>query len=164
MDGLKHDAYIALIALILFTLINFLGGLVNDIAGSYYGTDRVIECIPLHLIFCSLFWISCIPEIPIKKTLRFPLFRALFWFLIYTYLLNKGQLDTELIDSIVPFFCFFLSSTSEIFNTIGWPDILYFKLYGVLIIGVTLYQVLILEISTTGAKKLRETIFKKQII
>ena len=44
---MKKDLYIALTSIVIFTMMNALGGLINDSLGYYYGFDQVLESIPL---------------------------------------------------------------------------------------------------------------------
>lgn len=76
------DTYVAFISFGIFTIVNILGGLVNDYYNYFLGTKNVLDSIPIHLIFCFLFWVSCIPQIKIRKSFRVPIIRTVFWTLI----------------------------------------------------------------------------------
>ena len=153
---MKRNASIALVALIIFTMVNLIGGIANNDKGYEWNTNDVIEVIPLHMFFCFLFWLTCIPNIQIRKTLRLPFLGMLFWTLIsFIYWTNESgisQMATgDFIYDTVPAFCFFV-------NSIGLSFISDSDLYliGVLIIGVTFYQILVFELSTLIMNKLKK--------
>lgn len=152
---MKRNAYIGLIALTIFTIVNLIGGIVNSSKGYAWNKNDVLEVIPLHLIFCFFFWLTCIPNIKIRKTFRLPIVRMAFWTLIalsyFTSKSGSSEMATgDFIYDTIPAFCFFV-------NTIGVSLISdsNFYLIGVLIIGVTLYQILVLEMATLLMSKIK---------
>jgi len=150
---MKTNAYIALISFVIFTVINLFGGLVNEAKGYVWNMSDVIRVIPLHLVYCFLFWLTCIPNIKIRKTYRLPILRMIFWILIaLSYWMNNsgiGQTATgDFIFDIIPAFCFFVNTVGINLNNIEILSNSNVYLIGVLIIGVTVYQILVLELST----------------
>ena len=160
---MKRNAYIALIALLIFTIINLIGGITNSAKGYAWNTNDVIEIIPLHLIFCFLFWLTSIPNIKIRKTLRLPIIRLIFWTLIaISYWTSKSTLSQmatgDFIYDTIPAFCFFI-------NTIGLSLINNSDVYliGVLIIGVTVYQIMVLELAALIMNKIKRNDLQQDV-
>lgn len=156
---MKNDAYIALVAVIIFTTVNFIGGLVNDAKGYAFGTDKVIECIPFHLIFGFMYWLTCLPKIRIRKSLRLPILRTIFWTLIAIGMWtgdSLGQMAAgDFMDAAIPPFCFFINTIGLALNDIEWLRDLNFYVIGISIIGVTFYQILVLELATMSIEKIK---------
>jgi hypothetical protein len=161
---MKKDLYISLAALIIFSTFNLIGGIINDVKGSIYNTHHFFESIPFHLIFCLLFWMTCIPGIIIRKTLRLPIIRTIFWLLICINIWtgdSMNQIKTiDLADAAIPPFCFFISIIGSISYKIDCLNNLSFRLFGILILGVSFYQIIVLELATIIINKLQSKAFK----
>lgn len=64
-------AFTALVACVLLSVLNLIVAITNDWSGSLlYGTSTVIETVPEHLVFASLFWLSCLWKSPLRTSLR----------------------------------------------------------------------------------------------
>jgi hypothetical protein len=154
---MKKDLYIALTSIVIFTLMNAIGGLINDSLGYYYGLDQVLESIPLFLIFGLFYWLSSLLKIKLRKSLRLPVIRTLFWALISIPIFTSGSntmASGDFIDAVIPTFCFLTNTIGLLLKDIAWLGEIRFVLWGILILGVSIYQIVILEISTLIINKI----------
>lgn len=164
MDKVKmiKNAYVAIIALVIFTLVNLIGGYINDIhhdGHAYYGLKAVPQVIPFHLFFGGLFWLSCLPDIKIRHTWRLPLIRTVFWSLVAIDMFAGSESTQngkgDFIDALIPPFCFFIKTITGLLNNSEWLRDTHFDLFGVQIIGIMIYQVIVLEMATYIVNKLK---------
>lgn len=145
------DISIAFVSILIFTSINILSGIINDMLGFYYGLNQVIDSIPLFIIYGFLYWLTSLINIRLRKSLRLPIIRTLLWILISIPLLTNGSnaLATgDLIDAVLPFFFLLTNPLVHLLNSITWLREIRFGLWGVMILSVSVYQFFILEVST----------------
>lgn len=157
---MKKDAYIAITAIIIFTLMNVIGGLINDSLGYSYGLDRVFESTPLLIIFSFFYWLTSLWKIRLRTSLRLPIIRTIFWIIISIPLFrnsDSAMAAGDFIDAAIPSFCFLTNTIGIQLNDISWLSDLRFNLWGIMILGVSIYQFITLEISTVIINKVVES-------
>jgi hypothetical protein len=60
----------------------------------------------------------------------------------------------DFIDAVIPTFCFLTNTIGLLLKDIAWLGEIRFVLWGILILGVSIYQIVILEISTLIINKI----------
>lgn len=158
---MRTDIYIALIAVFLFFCGNVAGGLLNDHLGYYPGTNQIMSSLVLIVTFCSLQYLLARTDISLRKSLRLPVLRAIFWIIISWPLLDESYQpfhEADFIDAIIPSFCFLASTIALETNEITWLRETRFGLWGIYILGVTIYQIVVLELSELIFKSFQRTI------
>jgi hypothetical protein len=163
---MKRDAYAALVMVIIFTLGNLIAGLINDAHGIYLGAKDAIQSSLFFVFFGFFFWLSCIPRIRIRKSLRLPLVRAIFWTFVSIGLwygdASSQMATADFIDATIPLFCFFTNTIGLVEQKFIWTTNSHFHVIGVYIIGVTLYQIAVIELSYLIVSKVRITAINKE--
>lgn len=112
-------------------------------------------------IFCGFYLLSTLFKIKLDITYRLPLFRILLWSLLVSLellIIKEGILETwnyilELNNSA--FLLFYNTLLFKIFN--GNTGVSFFEIYGFGIIGIGLYEFIIIKLSTIIADRLTHT-------
>jgi len=154
---MKKDLYISLIAIGSFFCVNLLGASMNGLFRIYPGFDQLLSSIFLIFLFAVFHFVFSRIQIATRKTLRLPLIRTVFWTIIaLPILLNKPATfqDADFIDAIIPSFCFLASGCAMLVQEIEWIQKTNFTLWGIYILGVSLYQILVLELTTKIVDKI----------
>jgi len=139
--------------------MNLIGGVVNDNLGYYPGSDGLFSSLILFLLFGLIHLVISQIRMRIRKSLRLPMIRTLFWVIIALPLLlenSKSFHQADLIDAIIPSFCFLASTFAMKLNEVQWLSEIRFSLWGVYIIGVSCYQILVLELSSRIINKIEK--------
>jgi len=158
---MRTDIYIALIAVFLFMCGNLAGGLINDHLGYYPGTNEIMSSLVLIVAFCSLHYILARTDISFRKSLRLPVLRAIFWIIISWPLFDENHKpfhEADFIDAIIPSFCFLASTIAIETYEITWLRETRFGIWGIYVLGVTIYQILVLELSEVIFKSFQRTV------
>ena len=154
---MKTDLYIGLTAITLLSIINIIGGLINDSLGHYYGIDEVLNSIIIFPFFGFFYWLTSLWKIRIRKSFRFPIIRAIIWLIIAIPIIKESQgamASADLIDAVIPHFCVLITMLALYIKDYDWLSEIRFPLWGIMIIGVSIYQILILEVSKLIIKKI----------
>ena len=152
------SAFTALVACTLLSVINLITAIHNDWSGSTgYGTSRAMETIPFHLIFASLYWLTCLWKVPVRPSLRLPVLLMLFWCWMAMGAWNDNaihQMATwDLFDAVLSPFCFLLWPMERSFGHLLRADPI-LHLFGLYIGFIFVYKVVVLEAAAWIAKRL----------
>ena len=148
---MKIHFQITLVIFTLLTLVNILGGILNQYLGYAGQLKDVIDNIPLHLIFCLLFWLTSIPKMKLPTEYRVPTLRIFLWsFIVIDGFVNGGRMESE--DLLYHFnqsFCFLFNTLGLALNEIDIPILhnTYFQVFGIHVFGVALYEFTIIKMA-----------------
>ena len=148
---MKINLYTALLIVALLTIVNIIGGLINQQLNYAGQLKDVLRILPIHLIFGGLFWLTCIPKLIIDKALRLSLLRIIFWTIIvsYGFVTDSRMVSEDFLSDYNQSFCFFVNTIGLLLNkvNIGFLHNQYFEIFGINIIGVALYEFVIIKIA-----------------
>jgi len=143
----KKDFFISLMAFLIFGAVNLSFGLLNILENNELNTTTAIECLVFQALFCLLVWILSQIKISVRKSIRMPIIRSLFWLWIAYPLLGDNNISQiasgDFIVAVLPFFCFYLNLLEPLFEDFSW----FTYILVVYIVGIAMYQILVLEIS-----------------
>lgn len=141
------------------TLINFIGGLVNNNVGHFQGNLSDFPGTTVNVaIFCGLYLLTTIIKTKLDVTYRLPLIRTIFWTLLVTLdILFRREGVLETLDYILSLtncgLCLFYNTILfKVYNG-GTGDTL-FEIYGLGILLFAVYEYAIIKTSTVLADKL----------
>ena len=164
----RQDLYISIISIVIFTLLNFIGGIINEFYNfSSYGLTKVLETVPLFFIFGSCHFVLSQWESRLRKSLRLPIMRMILWVLIALPLLADSSsaisimASADLVYAVIPGFSFLLTNVALLLNKNDWYT-LETDVFGVMIFGVSVYQYIVLEVSTLIGLKITDYQFVKR--
>lgn len=149
---MKNDLYTGLLAFTFFNVINFIGAIVNDSLNYYFGINELSYSFISTSFFCLFYFLSTRISMKLRKSLRIPILRGVFWLLnTLPIILNpdgNNISNADAIDLLIPSFCFFVNTINVNLYSFEWIYNTRFDLWGIIVIGVSLYQYLVLEISS----------------
>ena len=152
---MKKDLIVSCISLLIFWLVNLSFALLKIHGDSVFSIKASIEAITFQAMFCVLVWFVSRINIKIRKSVRMPIIRALFWLWIAYPLLSEAVgmshiTSGDFIVAVLPYFCFYLNLLAPLFE--GCPWFIYILV--VYIIGISVYQISVLEFSSFIVTKL----------
>jgi len=148
---MRKAAYTATIAVIVLTVVNLIGGLINKANGLYPQTDVVPFIFVLHLICGGLYVVSCRPKWRLRPSMRWPLARTAYMLLVvYEYewgtMLKQNNWRPS-IEHVASFDFLGLHTLSNYLYQadLGWVSTWSFQFYVIYILGISVYHILVLE-------------------
>ena len=151
---MKKDAIISTFSFIIFASINLSFGLFELKENHVLNLTNAIDILPLQLLFCFVIWLLNRIKSNLRKSLRTPFFRTVFWLIIAIPFLGNNPISQmasgDFIVEILPFTCFYLSLLEPYFEGFHWMV----YIVTVYIFGIAIYQVIVLEISRFQAERL----------
>lgn len=156
---MKNDIYTSIVAILLLFMMNVIRGAINDSLGYRYGLSDVSGSLIMIAIVVSFYLLTARIKMKLRKSLRLPILRVIFWLIIAYPLLvtSTGHYQTaDFINASIPLLCFLANTIALEVSNYSWVSDSQFHLWGVYILGVSIYLFAVLELSAQITKRLEQ--------
>jgi len=146
---MKHHLHISIILLICMTVVNLVGGMINqslNYSGNFFDAFGTI---PILICACLIYFFTSIPKLNISTTFRLPILRIIFWSIIIIIgIMQDNRMGTE--DALIHLnsgVCLLYNTLLIPLNKIGMNINQFVELFILHILLIGLYEALMIKIS-----------------